>query len=73
MSTVEDVRKAVQDHSAHLSAEELDQRLKSIIYPVFDFDEMSVRSLGPYWQKPALKNARSFVELFRRSLWRGII
>ena len=49
-ATVEKVRTTVQAKKATLDKQTLDQELKKIITPVFDFREMSRRCLGPSWE-----------------------
>lgn len=44
--------------------EELDAELSKLIHPLFDFEEMSKRSLGTNWNKASVSEQREFVELF---------
>ncbi len=44
--------------------EELDSELSKIIHPLFDFEDMSKRSLGQNWNKATVEEQREFVELF---------
>lgn len=62
--TVEAVREAVQQESGTLTPEQLDEKLREIIEPVFDFDEMSRRSLGANWKKGKPEQQQEFVKLF---------
>jgi phospholipid transport system substrate-binding protein len=47
--------------------------LRSTIEEVFDFEEMSKRTLGIYWRKRTEKERKEFVELFSRLLERTYI
>lgn len=73
MSTVDDVRKTVNDQRERISPEALDERLKRIIYPVFNFEEMSMRSLGPNWNKAKPEERSEFVTLFSDLLARNYL
>lgn len=39
-------------------------KLKKIVYPLFDFDEMARRSLGPYWRRLDPNQQKEFVAVF---------
>ena len=41
------------------------QRLKEIANPLFDFEEMARRSLGPHWRRRSPQEQKEFVKLFR--------
>lgn len=43
---------------------QLDEKLRTIIYPLFDFEEMSKRSLGANWTKATPEEQKEFVSLF---------
>jgi phospholipid transport system substrate-binding protein len=43
---------------------ELVERLKGIVYPLFDFEEMARRSLGTHWRKQTSEEREEFVRLF---------
>jgi len=47
--------------------------LRSTIEEVFDFEEMSKRTLGVYWRKRTEEEKREFVELFSKLLERTYI
>lgn len=47
---------------------ERNDRLRKIVYSVFDFTEMAKRSLGPQWRSLAPKEQREFVALFTELL-----
>lgn len=48
--------------------QERKQKLWDEISPLFNFEEMSKRSLGKYWRKRSLEEKREFVELFTNIL-----
>jgi phospholipid transport system substrate-binding protein len=41
------------------------ERLKEIVHPLFDHEEMARRSLGPHWRRRSLQEQKEFVKLFR--------
>ncbi len=43
---------------------EVNEHLKRVIAPLFDFEEMSRRSLGAYWKKGSEAEQEEFVERF---------
>jgi len=43
-------------------------RLKKIVYPLFDFDEMARRSLGPHWRRLDPRQQKEFVAVFTELL-----
>ncbi len=63
-AAVEEVQKTVADSQGKISNEALDEKLRDIIAPVFDFQEMSRRSLGANWKKATEEQQKEFVELF---------
>src|SRR3990170_8371567 len=40
------------------------ERLKEIVNPLFDFEEMARRTLGPHWRRRNPQEQRQFVKLF---------
>jgi phospholipid transport system substrate-binding protein len=40
-------------------------RLKEIVNPIFDYEEMAKRSLGPHWRRRSPVEQQEFVQLFR--------
>lgn len=62
--TIDKVCDVVQKEGKSLSDEALDEKLKALIFPLFDFGEMSRRSLGAYWSKATPEEQKEFVELF---------
>lgn len=65
---VDKVRSTVTQHKGKVSAEELDQKLREVIFPVFDFDEMAKRSLGPQWRDASPQERKEYVALFSELL-----
>jgi len=63
-STVLEVQDVVKKEEGKTGAEALDQKLKAIIMPLFDFNEMSRRSLGAHWSKVTPAEQEEFVKLF---------
>ena len=41
------------------------ERLKEVVNPMFDFEEMARRSLGPHWRRRSPQEQQEFVKLFR--------
>jgi len=41
------------------------ERLKEIANPLFDFEEMARRALGPHWRRRSFQEQKEFVKLFR--------
>ncbi|HEY3303619.1 MAG TPA: ABC transporter substrate-binding protein [Candidatus Binatia bacterium] len=46
------------------------QRLKQVVYPLFDFEEMAKRSLGAHWRRLDPPRQKEFVALFTELLER---
>ena len=44
------------------------ERLKEIINPIFDYEEMARRTLGAHWRRRAAAEQQEFVKLFRAFL-----
>jgi phospholipid transport system substrate-binding protein len=65
-ATIENVLATLKD--PHLKGsqkqEERRTKLKSVVYPRFDFAEMGKRSLGSHWQKRSPQEQKQFIELF---------
>ncbi|MCC6221041.1 MAG: ABC transporter substrate-binding protein [Deltaproteobacteria bacterium] len=66
--TIEKVRAEVLSTKGKVSDSELDKQLREIILPVFDFEEMSRRSIGSHWAKGTVEERREFVSLFSELL-----
>jgi phospholipid transport system substrate-binding protein len=63
-NTVDKVKQTVVSRTGQVSPEELDKELRDIITPVFDFREMSRRSLAKYWKNATPQQQQEFVDLF---------
>lgn len=61
---IEQVQLIVTSEKSKISDEALDAKLKLIIEPMFNFEEMSQRSLGAYWSKATPAEQKEFVQLF---------
>lgn len=44
------------------------ERLKKVVYPLFDFDEMARRSLGAHWRRLDPRQQKEFVAVFTELL-----
>jgi len=40
------------------------ERLREIVFPLFDFNEMAMRSLGPHWRRINAQQRKEFVSTF---------
>jgi phospholipid transport system substrate-binding protein len=67
------IRNAVNDGVEILNKARLDNqqprgetivKLKKVVYPLFDFDEMARRSLGAHWRRLDANQQREFVAVF---------
>jgi phospholipid transport system substrate-binding protein len=72
-STVEKVQAEVVKSEGKVSPEQLEHSLREIIAPVFDFREMSRRSLGANWKKANPEQQEQFVDLFSDLLARNYL
>ena len=63
---VEILNKARLDNAAGKA--ETIARLKKVVYPLFDFDEMARRSLGAYWRSLNPAQQKEFVAVFTELL-----
>lgn len=52
----------------NLSKKERVNRLRELVYPLFDFTEMAKRSLGPQWRRLTAAQQQEFVRVFREFL-----
>jgi phospholipid transport system substrate-binding protein len=73
----EEIRAAVNRGVEILSTARLDSqsgkaetidRLRKVVYPLFDFEEMAKRSLGPHWRQLDALRQREFVAVFTELL-----
>jgi phospholipid transport system substrate-binding protein len=44
------------------------ERLKKVVYPLFDFDEMARRSLGAHWRRLDPRQQKEFIAVFTELL-----
>lgn len=68
--TVTHVRDVVTAEEGKTSAVELDKKLREIVAPVFDFQEMSMLCLGQNWKAGTPEQQKEFVDLFSELLAR---
>ncbi len=67
---IDQVRDTVKSDKSKLSEDALNTKLRGIIAPMFDFEEMSRRCLGPEWNKVSEPDQKEFVRLFSELLER---
>ncbi len=65
---VDEIRKTVAEKKGSIPDEKLDEELRGIMAPVFDFREMSRRCLGINWKKGTPEERKEFVDLFSEML-----
>ncbi|MCO6429619.1 MAG: ABC transporter substrate-binding protein [Deltaproteobacteria bacterium] len=63
-ATIDEIVEIVQQNSGDDSKDVRRQKLREVINPVFDFDEMAKRSLGPHWNKVTPEEQAEFVSVF---------
>ncbi len=66
--TVDEVQRVVRVAKPDATADEIDQALRKVIAPIFDFDEMSKRCLGVNWKEATPSEQKTFTELFSELL-----
>lgn len=66
--TVNDIVKAVADYPGETKVKERRAKLREIIAPKFDFEEMSRRSLGSNWNEVSPEEQNEFVKVFSELL-----
>ncbi len=67
-NTVTKVQEEVRNDGGKGAPAELESKLRTIITPVFDFDEMSKRCLGANWKEIGEQDRKEFVSLFSELL-----
>lgn len=68
--TIDAVKSTVKAEKGKLAEDALDVKLRGIIAPMFNFEEMSRRCLGPEWNKASAGEQQEFVKLFSELLER---
>ena len=63
-STVAEVKQVISTEKGKISPEELNQKLRQIIVPVFDFKAMARGSLAQHWKKATPEEQEEFTKLF---------
>lgn len=66
--TVDEVQRVVRVAKPDASPDDIDQALRKVIAPIFDFDEMSKRCLGVNWKDATPKEQKQFTDLFSELL-----
>ncbi len=61
---MDSVREVVKSQTGKIPEADLDAKLREIIYPVFNFEEMSKRCVAGQWDKASAAEQKEFVELF---------
>jgi len=66
-STVEKATQVLKDPKLLPSDKKKErvERIKEVVAPVFDYEEMAKRSLGPHWRRRTPAEQAEFVKLFR--------
>ena len=64
MIRVEQMKVVVKQNKNKLTQEQLDKELYRVVSPLFDFREMSRRSLGAKWKEASEEQRVEFVDLF---------
>lgn len=67
-TTVEQCKTLVSTKKQALSREQLDQEMRKLLSPVFDFREMAKRCLGSNWNEGNPDQQKEFVDLFSELL-----
>lgn len=62
--TLDEVIKIVKAYPTDAQLDERRRKLREIINPRFDFEEMSKRSLGTYWRQITPEQQKDFVQVF---------
>lgn len=63
-STVKEVQKVVREATPNTPPEKTEELLRTVISPVFDFDEMAKRCLGVNWKSATPSEQKTFTDLF---------
>ena len=63
-ATIENVQNVVKAEKGKAADAAVDEKLKEIILPMFNFEEMAKRSLGSAWNKANPAEQKEFVDLF---------
>ena len=69
-SVINQLKEIVAENRATDTPEQTEKRLHDILYPVFDFDELSRGCLGSNWLKANADERKEFVRLFSELLSR---
>ena len=72
-STVDRVIEVMKDPQYANDRDKQGEKLWEIVSPVFDFEEMSQRSLAVHWNKRTPEEKTEFVDLFGRLLYQSYV
>lgn len=61
---INDLVTVIETSAASTSVEQRREKLRKVIDPVFDFEEMARRSLGTYWKEISAEEQTEFVRVF---------
>ena len=64
-AVMDQVTTVVVESKGKFGEEEIERKLREIIMPVFNFEEMSKRSLGSIWAKASAEEQKECFKLFR--------
>lgn len=68
-----EVREIVSREKGKLSDEQIGEKLRAVIAPLFDFEELTRRSLGAYWARGTVNEQRELVALLSELLARAYL
>lgn len=63
-ATVDELVEVVKEYPGENQATERRSSMRTVIEPLFDFEEMAKRSLGPHWKTAEETERAEFVEIF---------
>ena len=66
--TIDKLKDIVSTNKDRLSPQEIDDQIRDILLPVFDFEAMSKSSLGTNWKKASAAQQQDFVSVFSQLL-----
>lgn len=68
--TVRKIKEVLETGRGKKTTEEIDRQLEGVVFPAFDFEDMSRRSIGANWSSGTAEQQREFVKLFSELLSR---
>ncbi len=67
-STIDQIRTVVHAEKDKRSESSLEKKIEEVIFPVFNFQEMAKKSVGPSWNQATKEEQQEFVTLFSTRL-----